>query len=132
MVPLEHIAHWLWTSAGITADRAQRWLEPYTRCLESGQWHSQTALEAHAQVAAKPAQPCKAAPGGGTGAAMPGPSSTHSNMAPVLDAIVFPPVPNLGIGTLTQDDDVIMENADRKSTRLNSSHPVSSRMPSSA
>ena len=42
---------------------------------------------------------------------MPGPSSTHSNTAPVLEAVVFPPVPNLGIGTLTQDDDVIMENA---------------------
>ena len=42
---------------------------------------------------------------------MPGSSNTHFNMAPVLGAVVFPPVPNLGIGTLTQDDDVIMENA---------------------
>ena len=41
---------------------------------------------------------------------MPGPSNTHSNMAPALGAVVFPPVPNLGIRTLTQDDDVIMEN----------------------
>ena len=53
----------------------------------------------------------KAAPGGGTGAAVPGPSSTHSNTAPTLGAVTFPLVPNLGIGTLTQDDDVIMENA---------------------
>ena len=36
---------------------------------------------------------------------------THTSTAPVLGAIAFPPVPNLGIGTLTQDDDVIMENA---------------------
>ena len=49
--------------------------------------------------------------GGGTRATVPGPSSTHSNTAPILEAVVFPPVPNLGIGTLTQDDDVIMENA---------------------
>ena len=31
-------------------------------------------------------------------------------MAPTLGAIIFPPVPNLGIGSSTQDDDVIMEN----------------------
>ena len=54
-VPPERIAHWLWTSAGVTADRAQRWLEPYTQRLESGQWHSRTTLEACAQAAAKPA-----------------------------------------------------------------------------
>ena len=42
---------------------------------------------------------------------MPGPSNTHFTMAPVLGAVAFPLVPNLGIGTLTQDDDVIMENA---------------------
>ena len=42
---------------------------------------------------------------------MPGPSNTHFNMAPVLGTVAFPPVPNLGIGTLTQDDDVTMENA---------------------
>ena len=111
VVPPEHIACWLWTSAGVTADRAQHWLEPYARRLESGQWHSRTALEAHAWAAAKPARPHKAAPGGGTGAAMPGPSSTRSNTAPTLGAVTFPLVPNLGIGTLTQDDDVIMENA---------------------
>ena len=110
-VPPERIARWLWTSAGITADRAQRWLEPYAQRLESGQWHSRTALEACARAAAKPARPRKATPGGGTGAAVPRPSSTHSNTAPTLGAVVFPPVPNLGIGTLTQDDDVIMENA---------------------
>ena len=65
-VPPERITCWLWTSAGVTADRAQHWLEPYAQCLESGQWHSRTALEAHAQVAAKPARPHKAVPGGGT------------------------------------------------------------------
>ena len=53
MVPPECIAHWLWTSASITADRAQRWLEPYTQCLKTGQWHSRTTLEAHAQAVAK-------------------------------------------------------------------------------
>ena len=42
---------------------------------------------------------------------MPRPSNTHFNTAPILGAIVFPLVPNLGIRTLTQDDDVIMENA---------------------
>ena len=110
-VPLECIAHWLWTSAGVTADRAQHWLEPYVQCLESGQWHSRTALEARAWAAAKPARPCKATPGGGTGATVPGPSNTHFNTAPILGAVIFPLVPNLGIGTLTQDDDVIMENA---------------------
>ena len=52
-VPLEHITCWLWTSAGVTADRAQRWLEPYAQCLESGQWHSRTTQEARAQAAAK-------------------------------------------------------------------------------
>ena len=111
VVPPERIACWLWTSAGVTADRAQCWLEPYTQLLELGQWHRQTALEARARAVAKPARPCKAAPGGGTGATMPRPSNTHSNMAPTLGAVVFPPVPNLGIRTLTQDDDVIMENA---------------------
>ena len=110
-VPLERIAHWLWTSAGVTADRAQHWLEPYTQHLESGQWHSHTAQEARAQAAAKPARPCKATPGGAMGATTPGPSTTQSSTAPTSFAVVFPPVPNLGIGTLTQDDDVIMENA---------------------
>ena len=110
-VPPECIACWLWTSAGITTDRAQCWLEPYAKCLESGQWDSRTALEAHAQMAAKPVQPHKAMLGGGTRAAVPEPSNTHFNTAPVLGAVVFPPVPNLGIGTLTQDDNVIMENA---------------------
>ena len=62
-------------------------------------------------VAAKLARPCKAAPGGGTGAAVPGPSTTHSSMAPALGAIIFPLVPSLGIRSLTQDDDVIIENA---------------------
>ena len=109
-VPLECITHWLWTSAGVTTDRAQCWLEPYAQCLESGQWHSRTALEACARAVAKLAQPHKAMPGGGTGATMPRSSNTHFNMAPILGAIVFPPVPNLGIRTLTQDDDVIMEN----------------------
>ena len=47
-VPQERIAHWLWTSAGVTADRAQCWLEPYAQHLESGQWHSRTTLEARA------------------------------------------------------------------------------------
>ena len=47
MVPLERIGRWLWTSASITANRAQRWLETYAQCLKSGQWHSQIALEAH-------------------------------------------------------------------------------------
>ena len=40
VVPLECITRWLWTSASVTADRAQHWLEPYAQCLESGQWHS--------------------------------------------------------------------------------------------
>ena len=111
MVPPERIACWLWTSAGVTAERAQHWLEPYTQCLESGQWHSQTALEARAWVVAKLARPRKAAPGGGTRATMPRLSTTHSSMAPALGAITFPLVPNLGIGTLTQDDNDIMENA---------------------
>ena len=48
VVPLEHVAHWLATSASVTTDRAQHWLEHYTQCLESGQWHSCTALAAHA------------------------------------------------------------------------------------
>ena len=52
-VPPKHITCWLWTSAGVTANRAQRWLEPYTQCLELGQWHSHTAQEARTQVAAK-------------------------------------------------------------------------------
>ena len=60
---------------------------------------------------AKPARPRKAAPGGGTGATVPRPSTTHSNTAPISGAIIFPLVPNLGIGTLIQDDGVIMENA---------------------
>ena len=55
VVPPEHIARWLWTSAGITTDRAWHWLEPYAQHLESGQWHSRTALEARAWAAAKPA-----------------------------------------------------------------------------
>ena len=110
-VPPECIARWLWTSAGVTADRAQRWLEPYAQHLESGQWHSRTTLEARAQAVAKPARPRKAAPGGGTGATVPGPSTMYSSTAPALGAIAFPPVPNLGIGSLTQDDNVIMENA---------------------
>ena len=88
-VPPEHITCWLWTSAGVTTDRAQHWLEPYTQRLESGQWHSRTALEACAQAVAKPAQPRKATPGGGTGAAVPGPSTTHSSTAPALGAVVF-------------------------------------------
>ena len=33
-VPLERITCWLWTSASVTADRAQRWLEPYAKCLK--------------------------------------------------------------------------------------------------
>ena len=40
MDPPEHVAYWLWTSARITANRAQCWLEPYAQCLEMGQWHS--------------------------------------------------------------------------------------------
>ena len=42
---------------------------------------------------------------------MPGPSTALSTLAPALGAITFPPVPNLGIGNPTQDDNVIMENA---------------------
>ena len=42
---------------------------------------------------------------------MPGPSTMHSSTAPTLGAVAFPLVPNLGIGSLTQDDNVIMENA---------------------
>ena len=111
MVPPECVTCWLWTSAGVTTNRAQHWLEPYAQRLKSVQWHSRTALEACAQAAAKPARPHKAAPGGGTGAAVPGPSTTQSSMAPASGTIIFPPVPKLGIGSLTQDDDVIMENA---------------------
>ena len=70
-----------------------------------------TALEACTWAVAKLVRPRKAAPGGGTGGAVPGPSTTHSSMAPISGAVIFPPVPNLGIGTITQDDDVIMENA---------------------
>ena len=110
-VPPECITCWLWTSAGVRADRAQHWLKPYTQCLESGQWHSRTSQEACTRVAAKPARPRKTTPGGGTGAAAPGPSTRQSSTAPISAAVAFPPVPNLGIGTLTQDDDVIMENA---------------------
>ena len=109
-VPPERIACWLWTSAGVTANRAQRWLEPYTQHLKLGQWHSRTAQEARTWAVAKLAQPRKAAPGEGTRATTPGPSTTQSSMAPISFAITFPPVPNLGIGTLTQDDNVIMEN----------------------
>ena len=39
-VPPECITCWLWTSAGVTTNRAQRWLEPYAQRLKSGQWHS--------------------------------------------------------------------------------------------
>ena len=99
-VPLECIARWLWTSAGVTTKRAQHWLEPYAQCLELGQWHSQTALEAHALVVAKQVQPRNVSPGWGTGAAVPRPSATLSSMAPILGAVTFLPVPNLGIGTL--------------------------------
>ena len=64
-VPLEPITRWLWPSAGITADRAQHWLEPYAQHLESGQRHSRTSLEARPWAAAKPARPHKAVQGGG-------------------------------------------------------------------
>ena len=40
VVPPECITHWLWTSAGVTTERAQHWLEPYAQCLKMGQWHS--------------------------------------------------------------------------------------------
>ena len=50
--------------------------------------------------------------------ALPGPPTTPSSAsmanlpptAPNLGAAVFPPVPNLGIGTSTQDGDAIMGN----------------------
>ena len=110
-VPLECIACWLWTSASITANRAQCWLEPYAQRLKLGQWHSCTTQEARAWVAANRHNVIRPCQGGGMGAAGPRPSTTQSSMAPTSFAIPFPPVANLGIGTLTQDDDVIMENA---------------------
>ena len=119
MVPPDRVAHWLATSAGVTADRAQRWLEPYAQCLKLGQWHSQTTLAAHAWVVAKQAQLREVAPGGGTGAAVPGPSTiplsaTLANQpttATTSGAATFLLVPNLGIRNPTQDVDVIMVNA---------------------
>ena len=42
---------------------------------------------------------------------MPGPSTIHSSTTPISGAIIFPLVPNFDIGNLTQDDNVIMENA---------------------
>ena len=92
-------------------NRAQHWLEPYTQCLKLGQWNSQTTLAALSRVVAKQVQPPKVAPGGGARAAAPRPSTTHSTTAPTLGAVIFPLVPNLGIGNSIQDDDVIMENA---------------------
>ena len=53
MVPPAHITRWLGASAGVTVDRAQRWLEPYAQQLESKQWYSHTAQAACTQAAAK-------------------------------------------------------------------------------
>ena len=62
---------------------------------------------------------CKATLGEGATAAVPGPPTTPSlaSMAdlppatPNIGAAAFPPVPNLGIRTSTQDGDAIMGNA---------------------
>ena len=94
-------------------------LEPYAQCLKLGQWHSHTTLAARAHAATKQTQLCEVVPRGGTGAAAPGTSTTHSSatvanhptMAPTLGTIVFPLVPNFGIGNSTQDGNVIMGNA---------------------
>ena len=77
-------------SASITANRAQQWLEPYAQCLELGQWHSHTALAACTRGAAKQVQLPEVMPGGGTGAAAPGPSTTPSTTAPT-----WVPLPSL-------------------------------------
>ena len=44
----------------------------------------------------------------------------------------LPPSNQLGFGTVFTDHMFVMDYTDRKSTRLNSSHPPESRMPSSA
>ena len=47
------ISRWLGTIAGVTPDRAQDWLEPYARWLDTGLIHSPTAREAQNRASAK-------------------------------------------------------------------------------
>jgi len=119
VVTADRITCWLGASAGMTINRAQQWLELYAQQFESRQWFSHTLRQlTHGQPRGLrdfvkprrgrgPLRPC------------PGPQPCHRQpvrltyhpAAPNSGAAVFPPVPNLGIGTSTQDGNAIMGNA---------------------